>query len=263
MKKYLQYFQLSWQNGLAYPLSFGLWRLRQMISTLMSLTIWTLIYQDQAVAFGYTQSEMISYIFVVTLLQGAILATSLHSLASDIYSGTVSQILIKPVSMFGLAAAQEVADKAKNVIFICLEMVIFYLIFRPTLTVPDLPTMILFLIWVALAIILHFYIEILFGTMGFWSPQTWAPKFLFFVLVDITAGKLFPLDILPTWLQTIINLTPFPYLAYVQTQLFLGRLSPTEIAGYSAGLVAWTVGLWIVARVVWQRGIKSYSAAGN
>lgn len=263
LKKYWTLFQISWQNGLAYPLSFFLWRFRQLLSVLMPLTLWSLIFANQTSAFGYDQSQMISYIFLVSLLQGAVLSTSLHGLASDIYSGKVSQLLIKPLSFFSFAAAQELADKLKNVVMTCVEMAVLYLLFRPEIAFPGWEVFGLFVVWVALGIILHFYIEILFGTMGFWSPQTWAPKFLFFVLVDATAGKLFPLDILPEAIQKLIYLTPFPYLAYIQTQIFLGRLSSEQILQYSFGLVGWTVGVAVLATFVWRKGIKSYSAAGG
>lgn len=263
MKKYWIFFQTFWQNGLAYPLSFLLWRLRQMLSTLMSLTIWNVVFTQQSEAFGYDRAQMISYVFVVSLLQGAILASSLHGLAGEVYSGSISQLLIKPIAVFKYLAASEVADKIKNVVLILAEMSIFYLIFQPSLSFPSLPIFGLFLIWVILGIVLHFYIEILFGTLGFWSPQVWATKFLFFVMIDVTAGKLFPLDVLPQSLQTVLNLTPFPYLAYVQTQLFLGRLQPIQLIQYSIGLVTWTVLLAVLAIITWRRGIKSYSAAGQ
>lgn len=261
--KYWTLFFLSWQAGLAYPLSFGLWRFRQVITTIMSLTVWSVMYSQTATIFGYTQSEMIGYVFLVALLQGAVLATSLHSLAGTIYSGTISQLLIKPIGILSFLAVQDVADKLKNLIFIGLETILLFYFFRPHLTVPDLPTVILCLGWVCLGIIIHFWIEILFGSLGFWSPQSWGPKFIFFMLVDATAGKLFPLDILPDWLQKGLYFTPFPYLSYAQTQLFLGRLTPQETILNSVGLLFWTVVLGLLAVGIWRKGTKSYAAAGN
>ena len=202
LHKYLIFFQLFWQNGLAYPFSFLLWRARQLLSTLMSLTIWTLIFAHQANAFGYDRSQMISYIFLISLLQGTILATQLHSLAGEIYSGTISQLLIKPIAVFNYLAASEVADKLKNVALILVEMSIFYLIFRPQF-------------------------------------------------------------VLPVGLQRILNLTPFPYLAYVQTQLFLGRLNQDQIISYSIGLVTWTAVIAGLAISLWRKGNQNYAAAGN
>lgn len=229
----------------------------------MSLTVWSVIFGQQTSVFGYTQAQMMGYIFLVSLLQGAILATSLNSLAGDIYSGTISQLLIKPVSILKYLAIQDLSDKLKNVTFIILETIGLYFFFRPEFVLPSLSVFGLFLGWVVLAIVIHFFIEILFGTLGFWSPQSWGPKFLFFMVVEATAGTLFPLDILPAWLQKGLYLTPFPYLSYAQTQLFLGRLKQSEMVINSIGLLFWTVVLGWAAMVIWRKGIHNYSAAGN
>lgn len=263
LKKYWTLFQMSWQAGLAYPVSFAMWRFRQILTTVMSLTIWSVIYAQDATVFGYTEAQMIGYVFLVSLLQGTILATSLHGLANKIYSGTISQQLIKPISILKSLAIDDVADKLKNLSFIVFETIFLYFIFKPEFVVPSLGVFLLFLVWIFLAIIIHFYIEILFGTLGFWSPQSWGPMFLFFMIVDATAGKLFPLDILPDWLQTALYLTPFPYLSYAQTQLFLGRLTTQEMIVNSLGLVFWTVAITSLAIYTWRRGIRNFSAAGN
>lgn len=263
LQKYLTIFWMNWQAGLAYPLSFGLWRFRQLLTTLMSLSVWSVIFAQNANVFGYSQSQMTSYVFVVAILQGAILSTNLHSLAGDIYSGNLSQLIIKPIKLFRYFVALELSDKLKNVIFIFLESVILYFIFKPTLVIPNLQTLIIFIFWILLGVIIHFFIEILFGTLGFWSPQTWGPKFLFFMIVDATAGKLFPLDILPSFLQRMLFFTPFPYLAYAQSQLFLGRISQDLILGQTLALLFWCCFLGFLAHALWNRGMKEYSAAGQ
>ncbi len=261
--KYLTVFQMNWQAGLAYPLSFGLWRFRQLLSTVMSLTIWSVIFSQQQQVLGYSQTQMLSYIFIVTLIQGAIMATNLHSLAGDLYSGSISQLFVKPIKLFRYFMALEVADKLRNIVFILLESSLLYLLFKPVLVLPEIQTFLLFLGWIAGGVVIHFFIEILFGTLGFWSPQTWGPKFLFFMIVDATAGKLFPLDILPEVVQKVLYLTPFPYLAYAQSQLFLGRMPQTELLSQSLAILFWAVFLGVTTLWIWNRGIKSYSAAGQ
>lgn len=263
MHKYYVLLKQTWQTGIAYPLSFGLWRIRQLLATLMSLTVWSVIYTQNQQVFGYDRSEMITYILFVSVLQGAILSTDLHSLAGDIYSGAISQLLLKPLNIFAYLATREIADKGKNLLFLLFESSVLFVIFKPTLPTPSFETFLLLLFWLLAGIGIHFFIEILFGTLGFWSPQSWGPKFLFFMMVDATAGKLFPLDILPTTAQQLFFLTPFPYLSYVQTQLFLGRLDTQHIFHFSIGICLWLGILALAAYKIWQRGIRDYSAAGQ
>ncbi len=262
LSKYYRLFVLSWQNGLVYRTSLLIWRLRQLLSTLMALTIWSVIFTDQSSAFSYTRSEMISYVFLVSILQSLILASSLHSLAGDIYNGNISQQLLKPQNLFMHFSALEVADKLRNVFFSLIEGAALYALFMPTIIWPSLQTWFVFIIWAILGTVIHFFITIIFGSIGFWSPETWGPKFLFFMILDFTAGKLYPLDILPRAVQQVLLITPFPYLSYVQIQLFLGRLTSTQMAWGWISLLIWTVITWLVAQWVWTKGTKGYEANG-
>ena len=263
MNKYLRTMQLSWQDGLVYRTNLIMWRIRQLLSSLMSLSLWTVLFNNNSQLFGYSQNQMITYIFAISILQSLILATTLHGISGYIYRGELTRELLKPVSLVGYFASLDLADKFKNLLFVIIESIILYLIFQPSLMLPSMVYIMVFLFWVVAGAVINFSITLLFGAIGFWSPDAWGPKFLFFMIVDITAGKLFPLNILPTVLQRLIYLTPFPYLSYAQTQLFLGKLSYWEIVSGSLGLVFWIILLFILTRAMWKKGTKNYEAIGN
>jgi len=239
MSKYITLLKLSWQNGLVYRTSVIMWRFRQFLKTLMSLTVWTVIFASNANAFNYTQDSMITYIFLVSFLQSMIIASALNGLAHRVYSGEISNHLIKPINIYAYFAVEEIADKAKNVGFLLVEVLILFLIFKPTIILPSIFIFLVFLIWSLLGMILNFIISLLFGSFGFWSPDTWGPRFLFFMIINFTAGSLFPLDILPSVIQKVLYLTPFPYLSFVQIQLFLGKFNNQEVFTHSIVLLFW------------------------
>ncbi len=263
LSKYWQTFKISWENAFVYRISLLLWRLRQFLSTLMSLTVWSVIFAAQQNAFGYGREEMITYIFLVSVLQGVILATSLNGLARTVYSGELSMYLVKPMHPFSYFGMQDAADKVKNALFAVVEAVILYALFVPQITLPSWPVLGIFTLFVLGGILLHYEISLLFGTIGFWSPDVWGPKFLFFMIMDFTAGKLFPLDILPRIIQDAIYLTPFPYLSYIQIQVFLERFSTMELLRQAGILGFWVIAMGLITTWIWQRGMRDYSAAGN
>lgn len=263
MKKYLVLLKLSWQNGLVYRTSVIMWRFRNFLSSLMSLTVWTVIFESNPEAFGYTKDSMISYIFLVAFLQSLILSSALNGLAQRVYSGEISNLLLKPVNIFIYFAIEEVADKMKNIFFLIFETLALYLLFLPTIIFPSAVSMFIFIIWSLAGLIINFFITLLFGSLGFWSPQTWGPRFLFFMIVSFTAGKLYPLDILPRGLQIIVFFTPFPYLSFFQVQLFLQRLTPNQIYLYSAGFIFWILALGFLSVAIWKKGLKTYEAVGQ
>ncbi len=262
-QKYWRAFLVTWQNSMVYPVSLLFWRLRQFLSTFMSLTIWTVIFTGQQQAFGYLPSQMITYIFLTGILQSIILATILGSLAEDIYTGKISYQLMKPMNIYCYLATQEVADKLKNLSFIILETIILFFLFKPQVVFPSTGVFLLFVFAAILGAILMFVIMLLFGTIGFWSQETWGPRFLFYMFIDFTAGKLFPLNIFPQTVQQIIFLTPFPYLSYAQTQIFLGRYVGEDILKTFICLVLWIFLLSAAFLFLWRKGIKEYGALGH
>ncbi len=261
--KYWLIFKMYWQNLLTYPVNFFFWRFRQFLSTFTSLTFWSVVYMGTADAFGYDRSAMISYIFLTAFLQSVIQSTLLNGLAEDIYTGVLSNTLVKPVRLFGMWLAQEFADKSMNIFFVICESLLLIAIFHPQIYFPALPQLLLFLVATLLGAILLFLVMLLFGTIGFWSNETWGIRFLFFMLMDFTAGKLYPLDILPAMARKILFLTPFPYLAYAQTQLFLGKYSGAQTVETFAVLGVWIVVLSLLFRAIWNHGMKTYGAVGR
>ncbi len=261
--KYWQLFLVSWQNGLAYPISVLLWRMRQFLITFMSLTVWTVIFTGQGSAFAYSSEQMITYIFVVGVTQSLILATVMHSFAETIYTGRLSNELVKPVNVFGYMGVQEVADKVKNFGFIILETIILFLIFHPTIVIPNLLTVFLFALTTLLGAVIMFVIMLLFGTIGFWSPETWGPRFLFYMIIELTVGKFFPLDIFPQIIQRVLYFTPFPYLSYAQSQIFLGRADMNEIGVTFFMLFFWIFVLGAAFAYLWRKGMYEYGAMGH
>lgn len=264
LTKYWSLLSVSWQNGLVYRMSVFMWRIRRFLAALMSLTIWTTIYANSGSAhFGYTQSDMISYIFLVSILQNVVLASAIQGLASEVYSGAISNQLLKPISITGYLAMQEVADKLKNTSAMIFEFIALFFIFMPSLVLPTLQTGILFVLLTFGAIILNFFISLLFGSIGFWSPDTWGPRFLFYTLMQFTAGQLFPLDVLPDLFQKVIYATPLPYLSFLQTQVFLGKFSSPELWRHSIVLLVWIAVTGLASHIIWKKGLRDYDAAGR
>ena len=263
MSKYLEFFRLSWSEVLSYRTSFVMWRFRQFLLSFMALSVWAAVYQSNSSAFGYSQAELFSYIFLTTLLQNIILTTALNGLSGFIYSGDLSNLLVKPLNILGYLISRDVADKLFNILFTIGETILLWFIFKPTLIWPNIESLPLFIMSIIFGVVLTFCLQVIFGSIGFWSPDTWGPRFLFYILVDLTSGKLFPLDVLPKAVQTILFLTPFPYFTYAQVQFALGRFTFQEAWHAFGTLTLWMVILISFTFFLWKKGMNQYQAAGQ
>ena len=114
---------------------------------------------------------------------------------------------------------------------------------------------------ILMAIMIYFYINIIFGSIAFWSRDVWAPRFMLMVIMEFATGAMFPLDMLPTLWQRIIFFTPFPYLLYVPLKTYLGT-DPSIFTHLFVSLV-WTIIFGIIAKLIWNKGIRSYEAEGR
>lgn len=256
-------FSLAWQEGLAYRASVLVWRLRTILTLVFSLTIWQVAFTSGASQLSYNRDSMIVYILLTAFLQGIVVATALQGLTQTIYSGQLSALLIKPLSLFRYFFIIDLADKLKNTLFALLEALFFLWLLRPLLVLPSLSTLALLLGWTAGALLLNFCLSLLLGAIGFWSPDAWGPRFLFYTLIGFVGGTVFPLDLMPTLVQRLLFLTPLPYYSFIQTQLFLGRLTGDEMLHYSLGLLSWLIIFALLTRLVWQKGLRNYDASGQ
>jgi ABC-2 type transport system permease protein len=121
----------------------------------------------------------------------------------------------------------------------------------------------MFLLSVLLTALLQFFLSYAMALLAFWVLEVSTFIFILFAFEYLASGHLFPLDILPAGLHRVLDYTPFPYQMYFPVSIYMGR---TTGAGLARGLLiqaAWVLAAYLLARFMWYRGIRKYSAAGG
>ena len=264
MKKYITLAKISWTNGFAYRLNFAMWRVRQILSLLTAYFLWKAIFSiSHKGIFGYSESMMMAYIFVSAFVQTVVLSVRSIDLAGVINSGELSNILVRPVSNFWYWISRDTADKILNSLFSFGELALLFFLLKPTFIFPPAQFVLLMIPALFLAAFLYYLISYFFSLLGFWTPDVWAPRFFLFILLQFTAGTLFPLDVLPQYIQRIISWTPFPSLVYIPSQIFLMRYSVAGITGNLAIGCLWVLIFLAIVRLTWIKGLRRYSSEGR
>jgi len=264
MGKYWQVIKNSWSESTAYRLNFILWRVRRVVNLLLVYFLWHAVTAGKNTLFGYNESQILTYVLLSNVVTSFILATKTLDIGDEINSGNLTNYLLKPINYFSLWWAKDAADKALNVFFSILEVVLLIFFLKPQFI---LQTNVLFLLFftlsMGLGMILYFYLSVLLGFIGFYSPEVWAPRFVFFVISQFFIGSLFPLDILPKWLYLSLQALPFPYLLFFPLKIYLGQLNVQEISIGIAISLVWIIILKETAVRVWNKGLLDYSAQGR
>jgi ABC-2 type transport system permease protein len=117
-----------------------------------------------------------------------------------------------------------------------------------------------FLISLLFAGMLQFFMSYTMALLAFWLLEVSTVIFILFAIEYIAGGHLFPLNILPPALAAVLNYTPFPYLLYFPVSVYLGKMNGAELWHGLALQAAWVLLFYMLARWVWSRGIRSYTA---
>jgi len=264
MNKYLQIAKLTWDETLVYRLNFTMWRVRVVLQILTLYFLWVSLIPSGTSLFGYNQSSMLTYILGTSIVGSIVLSSRSYVVGDEINNGNLSNFLLKPINYFLYWFARDVGDKAMNIIFSVVELAVLFAILKPPLFIQTEGLYILLaFVAIVLALIMYFLFNFLLGLIGFWSPEVWAPRFIFLVLLNFFAGGLFPLDILPKFIFSIFQLLPFTYLLYFPIKIYLGQLTIIEIfAGIMISL-SWTILSYVVVKYIWRKGLLVYTAQGR
>ncbi len=264
MKKYFVVAKNTWDEVFTYRTSFVMWRVRNIIQLLTIYFLWSVVIPPGKTLLGYSHSFMLTYILGTNLVDSIVLSSRTYAVGEEINSGNLMNFLLRPINYFMYWFSKDIGDKAMNIGFSIIELSLIFVILKPPFFFQtDLFYLSFFIFSVILSLVLYFFLNFLLGLIGFWSPEVWAPRFIFITLLGFFAGSLFPLDILPKTLYEIMRLLPFSYLLYFPLKIYLGQLGLREVLTGILMSFFWVFIVYLIVKFVWQKGLKSYTAYGR
>lgn len=266
MRKYWHVMNVGLQNLLVYRVNFLFRALFGLLPLTATISLWRTIYagEGDSVA-GYTLAQMVSYYLVVTLVDMmTAVAEDDWQIAADIRDGRISQFLIKPLDYLTYRLCLFGAGRVIYTLVALGPVAVFIFWHREYFVLPaDAATLGWFLVSVGLTALLQFFISYTMALLAFWFLEISTFIFMVFALEYIAGGHLFPLDILPPLLAKALALTPFPYQMYFPVSIYVGRTTGDALAQGLVTQAAWVVAAYLLARFMWQRGLRRYSAVGG
>jgi ABC-2 type transport system permease protein len=267
MQKYWSVFKISFQQEFVYKLNFIMWRVRNVFQIFLTFFLWSTVFSDPGrELFGYDRAKILTYVFGIMIVKAFVLSSRATDVAGDIARGDLSNYLLKPVSYFKYWFTRDLSSKALNLIFATGEFTILFLLLKPAFFFQtNLIQLLSFFISVAIAVLIYFCLLFMVSTVPFWAPELgWGSHFLVtVVIIEFLSGSLFPIDVLPSYLQRIVLSTPFPYLLFFPVQVYLGKVAGAPLLTGIFVSFAWLLILWFVMKFFWNKGLKVYQAFGR
>jgi ABC-2 type transport system permease protein len=208
---------------------------------------------------------MISYYLLSTIVD-ALTAVNEDDwqIAADIKDGRISQILVKPINYLHYRLCLFVSGRVIYTLAALIPVGVFIFLERAYLLPPaGTVALLCFILSLILTALLQFLISYLTALLAFWVLEISSFVFIALAFERIATGQMFPLDILPAGLAKALMFTPFPYQMFLPVSIYMGKLTGWAMAQALVIQAAWVAVCYLLARVVWTRGLRTYGAVGG
>ena len=263
------------EERLVYRGDFILGTLMRFLPIVTQIFLWTAVFAatSRPDIAGYSRNDIVAYYLLTMVTRAFSSMPGLSSgIARSIRDGSVKKYLVQPVDYVSFLLAARVAHKLVYYLVAILPFgLVFFLCRSYFPPLPDAGTILAFLVALAMAFLLGFFMEAALGMLGFWFLEVSSLLFAYMLVQYLLSGHMFPLDMLagiPTGiagvsLAEVVRWLPFHYTAYFPAAVWLGKIRGPELTAALVAEVAWVVVMIVVCRLAWWRGTRRWSAFGG
>lgn len=266
MNKYKCTFLLGLEESLEYRVNFALSLISTFFPIVIQTFLWTHIYNspDAVIDNGYTYPQIILYSLLAGMVSKLVSTGFEYEVNLDIKEGGLNKYLIRPVSYLRYRLSAFLGKKVPAAGILCAAIAAAIIVAVTALSMSlTLSRVVLFAAALCLALLLNFIIFYCISMAGFWLTEIEKLYGTISIVLVVLSGGVFPLDIFGSLAARISVILPFSYTTQFPVNIVNGKLSMTEILTGMLVQAVWITALFILARILWNKGIRRYISAGG
>lgn len=266
LAKYVKVFDIGLQNTFVYRWNFLLRALFSFVPLAGTVFLWRAIFaQRETSVGGYEYHSMVYYFMLTIVVDNLVTPTEDEwQIAADIREGQINAFLTKPMHYLGYRVSLFLSYRLLYTLVTIGPVAAIFWWFRDYITLPSHA-----LVWPAalvslvMAGFIQFFIAYALAMLAFWILEISTVVFILYSFEYFLSGHIFPLDIMPGWLQGALHWLPFTYELFFPIAIFLEKVRGAELWTGLAIQAGWLLLTWLLARMMWQRGVQHYQAVGG
>jgi ABC-2 type transport system permease protein len=265
--KYWKFFDIGLQNTFVYRWNFLLRSIFGIVPLVGTVYLWQAVFASgngQSIS-GYEYSSMIFYFLLSVFVDQLITPTEDEwQIAAEIRDGKISAYLTKPMNFLGYRISLYVSYRLLYITIVFLPIAVLAWIFRENLRFPEHGiTWLAFAASTLMAAGIQFFICYSLAMIAFWVLEISTIIFILYSFEYFLSGHVFPLDIMPAGLQPFIKWSPFTYELFFPVQVCMERITGQPLVEGLCIQAAWLLITYLIARLLWHRGVQKYQAVGG
>ncbi|MBI2638078.1 ABC-2 family transporter protein [Candidatus Peregrinibacteria bacterium] len=263
MRKYLSILRLGWLDAIAYRTEFFVSILSWGIRLFIAIFLWLAVTESRGGTIGaYNFQSMLVYLFLVQIISSFIFSRVGFDIAHDIYRGNFANFLLKPVNYLFFRLVHEMSKNLfRTIIGIAIfGSLLFFVSGGIQVTFGKLFFGVIAMIG---AYLINFGAVAILALSAFWVTSSTRFMFIYFGILTIFSGMIFPVDLFPEKILRIFLWLPFPYVFYFPAKIFQ---SPELTGSLLKGFFHQWGSVIILLAFVWfiyRRGVKKFEAIGR
>ena len=185
-----------------------------------------------------------------------------EDIAHSIRNGNISKELLNPMTYFQYCFGVNLGEMAFAFVVGLASFIVCSILWGITLQF-NLLNFILAVIIILVGIIISFFMQMIVGTVGFYSSSIWGMQILKKAIISIFSGIIAPLTLFPEWFQKIANILPFKELIYTPVNVLMGNIELNQIWIIIVKQILWVFITYGIAKIFFNHSIKKVTINGG
>ena len=257
---YISYFVAGMKNSLAYKADLFLSLVFRIASSLVMVLVWTAVYLHSGIQEigGFTLPFMYGYFFLYKSINLIINSDISETMQNDIQSGSISTSLIRPTKYLGQVLFTSLGSNFVWGLFSALPVILLISLFVPLNL--GIGTALLLAAEMVLGLAAMLLVDFFVGTLAIYLTNVYGLMNVVNTFILALSGGIVPLNILPNWMQSIVFLTPFQMMGYMEAGTLLNVVSIDAIMNGAMVTLVWIALLAIAGYFWWKRASLKITA---
>ena len=245
-----------------YKSNFWLFTLNRIVEVIVYIFVWKAIFAQTGNAGGFTVEQIITYYILVTTIKPFALWGINEDIAHSIRNGNISKELLNSMTYFQYCFGVNLGEMAFAFVVGLASFIVCSILWGITLQF-NLLNFILAVIIILVGIIISFFMQMIVGTVGFYSSSIWGMQILKKAIISIFSGIIAPLTLFPEWFQKIANILPFKELIYTPVNVLMGNIELNQIWIIIVKQILWVFITYGIAKIFFNHSIKKVTINGG
>lgn len=264
MRRYTSMIKLWFIKALEYRSELLIWVLLTLLNTVVLLAIWLSVFRGASSIRGFEIGQLLQYFLLATIING-ITASHFESWRSrEIREGKIDHYLTKPMSYPMQVFLADVGNRGFYISLIVPITLAVYGAFSLSYNLGGLTLTPWAIVQLVFLVIVGYFVEFSFAMLAvlltFWFDGAEGLEHFKWIAITVFSGYMIPIEFMPTWLKSIVELLPLKYMYAVPIQIAQQKTS--LVVGDLLYIGLFLSGLFLIQRWLWKKATLKYTSAG-